>query len=148
MPDEHDYDDDQDSGQESSVMRDLRKKAKRADTLEAEVASLRQETAILKAGITLTPAQQKALLAVHDGDLEPDAIRKTAADLGFVTEKAEEPAIPVEEQQAHQAMAEATAGAMPSEAQTKTFEEQMREAATSPEALQAFLEKHDMIEFD
>lgn len=147
MPDEHEYDDDHDSP-ESSVMRDLRKKAKRADTLDTEVASLRQENAVLKAGITLTTAQQKALLAVHDGDLEPDAIRKTAVELGFVTEKADESAIPEAEQQEHQRMAEATAGAQPSEAQTKTFEEQMREAATSPEALQAFLEKHDMIEYD
>ena len=55
MPDER-YDDDEQE-HESSVIKDLRKKAKRADDLDAEVKALRQESAILKAGITdLTPA--------------------------------------------------------------------------------------------
>lgn len=146
MPDEH-YDDDE-AEQESSVMRDLRKKAKRADALEDENGTLRQKVAILEAGITdLTPAKQKALLAAHEGDLSPEALRATATDLGFIAEEKPEPQVSAEEQAAHQAMAEATAAAEPSEAQVKTLQDRMR-AAKSPEELAAILAEENLLYSD
>lgn len=143
MPDE--YADDHD---ESNVIKDLRIKAKRADDLDAEVKALRQETAILKAGITdLTPAKQKALLAAHEGDLDAESLRKTATELGFIAvlaAEAETPQVSAEEQAAHQRVAEATAAAEPSEAQLKTLEDKMREAR-SPEELAAILDNAGLL---
>lgn len=148
MPDEHDYDENPD---ESSVIKELRKKANRHDELDNEVRMLRQRNAILEAGITdLTPARQKALLAAHEGDLEPEALRKTAAELGFIAEKAPEaeaPQVPAEEQAAHQRMAEATAAAPPSEAQSKTLNDEILQAS-SAEEVKAILDREGMVAID
>lgn len=141
MPDE--YDDEDRNEAESSVIRDLRKKAGRADELDAEVKQLRQDAAILRAGITdLTPAKQKALLAAHDGELEPDAIRKTAIELGFLADSkpaAESPQVPADEQAAHQRAAEATAAAAPSEAHLESLDDVIAKAQTPAELRKALV---------
>lgn len=148
MPDEH-YDDEQDN--ESSVIRELRRELKQAKADAAEVSTLRQEAAILRAGITdLTPAKQKALLAAHEGDLSAEALRQTATDLGFIAEAPQsepEPQVPVEEQQALQAMAAATAAADPSEAHLKTLDDAIR-AAKSPEELAEILDRAGLLLHD
>lgn len=140
MPDE--YDDEDPTEAESSVIKDLRKQAKRANELDAEVKQLRQESAILKAGITdLTPAKQKALLAAHEGELDPDAIRKTAIELGFAADKSntEAPQVPAEEQAAHQRAAEATAAAAPSEAHLESLDDVIAKAQSPAELRKALV---------
>jgi hypothetical protein len=136
---------------ESSVIKELRQKAKRADDLEPEVATLRQENAILKAGVTdLSPAKQKALLAAHEGDLEPEALRKTATELGFIAEapaEVETPQVPADEVAAHKRIQEATAAAAPSEAQVRTLNDELLEAK-SAEEITAILRRQDMVYTD
>lgn len=140
MPDNDD--DFAENGDDSPVIRELRHKARRADAAEAETVALRTENAILKAGLTdLTPAKQKALLAAHEGDMDTEAIRKTAIELGFLTEPAPaepEPQVPADEQAAHQRIAEATAGAQPAEASPETLNDRIAKAK-NPRELEAIL---------
>lgn len=81
---------------ETPDIRDLRRKAKRHDELEAEIAEIKRERALEKAGLKtpdgrdLTERQIKALLATHDGEMTADALRATALDLGFVTPSEQE----------------------------------------------------------
>lgn len=146
MPDENDTEN------ESPVISELRAKAKRVDDLEPEVTTLRQENAILKAGITdLTPARQKALLAAHEGDLDAEALRKTAVDLGFLkaeTPAEEEPQVPADEQAAHQRIAETTGTAPASEAEVQTMQAKIAElrAAGDEKAAMAYLEEQGMLQ--
>lgn len=115
-----DDDDDQGQGQQQAPrdnpdIRQLRKDAKRAKQLEAELADIRRERALEKAGLKrpdgsdLSERQLKALLATHEGDMTADTLRATAIELGF--------AAPSEEQQqldedlaAQQRVAAAAAG--------------------------------------
>lgn len=138
MPDE--YDDEDSNETDSSVIKDLRKQAKRANELDAEVKQLRQESAILRAGIPgLTPIKQKALLAAHEGELDPESLRKTAIELGYAEDKpaAEAPQVPADEQAAHQRAAEATAAAAPSEAHLETLDDVIAKAQTPAELRKA-----------
>lgn len=50
---------------------------------EEELVELRREVAFTRAGLDLSPKQQAALLAAHDGELSADALRATAVELGF-----------------------------------------------------------------
>jgi len=50
---------------------------------EAKADKLEWELAIRDAEIPLDALQRKALLAVHEGERTPDAIRETATKLGF-----------------------------------------------------------------
>lgn len=139
MPDEHDEPDDLDEN-ESSVIRELRKRAKRVDEAESETATLRTENAILKAGLTdLSEARQKALLAAHSGDMTPEAIRETAVDLGFAeAPKPPDPQVPAEEQAAHQRAQEAANGAEPAEAHPEELNDRIAKAK-SPQELDRIL---------
>lgn len=137
MPDE--YDDAPDGDEESSVIRELRQKAKKADDLDTEVKALRMENALAKAGmIDLSEAKRKALLAAHDGDLEVGALRKTAVDLGFISEPEPEPHVPANEVAAHQRAQEATAQAEPADAHPEKLEDLIAKTK-SPEDLDALM---------
>lgn len=148
MPDD-DYTDDESSfEQPSEDFKALRKKAATADRLEPENTSLRTENALLKAGLgDLNERQQKALIASHDGDLTPEALKATATELGFTVEDkpAEETKqVSDAEQAAHQRAAEATSGAQASEAEKQTLTDEIN-AATSPEAVVALLAREQML---
>lgn len=98
--DDDEEDDEPQGGQqqrrENADLRQLRKDAKRAKQLENELAELRRERALEKAGLKtaagndLSERQIKALLATHEGEMTAEALRATAADLGFVPLSAEE----------------------------------------------------------
>ena len=135
MPDNDDYD--SDDTEESSVIRDLRKKAKRNEDMETENAALRTEVMLARSGLgDISPARQKALLAAHEGDTTREAIRKTAADLGFIAEEEPEPQVPASEQEAHRRAQEATAGAEASEAHPETLDDRIAKAKTEDELAQ------------
>lgn len=70
--------------QENANIRQLRDKANRADTLESENASLKQQLALKNAGLNLNDKQLRALNAAHEGESNPEEWRKTAQELGFV----------------------------------------------------------------
>ena len=124
MPDEHDDDIEPDEG--SAVIKELRAKAKRLDEAEAKVVTLERQVAIGAAGLSdLNPTQQKALMATHEGDLTPEALKATAATLGFAQTAATDEVV-VDEAGIARAQ-QATAGAPP--------------AASAPEALEALMAK-------
>jgi hypothetical protein len=146
-----DIDDDLED-QDSPVIKDLRGKAKRTDAAEARANELETEIAILRAGgQNLTPLQQKALLASHEGERTPEALAATAKELGFPlagaagSTEAEAPqGATADEQKALGAMQEATAAAEASEAQVQTLDDKIAQAKT-PEELDAILANAGML---
>lgn len=56
----------------------------RAKEAEARAAESERKLAFVEAGLTdLNPKQVKALLSAHDGEINAEAIRATADELGF-----------------------------------------------------------------
>lgn len=85
MPDDDEPTEEQEQA-EPNFRRVLEKKAEKAEArsteLETENDGLRRELAFHKAGLSnLTAMQTKALLGAHDGDLTPDSLKATAAEL-------------------------------------------------------------------
>lgn len=139
------YDDESDLEEvdESEVIKKLRKDAAKAGAAEAEAQTLRTENALLKAGLGgLTEKQRKAFLAAHDGELDAEALKATALELGFAkADEQPQQQIPADEQAQHQRLAEATAGAVPSEAQVKSVNDEIS-VTQSPEELRALIHQH------
>jgi hypothetical protein len=115
--DENDTDDGNDDGSDERYVqltrqqiRAMERDAKQARKAQEELAQVRQELALSKAGIgSLTERQQKALLASIDGDLTADSVRLAAEELGFVQPPAASPQD--EEAAALNRMSQASAGA-------------------------------------
>ena len=61
------------------------KLSKENAALTARLAEMERQVALSSAGLTLSPKQQAALLAAHEGELERDLLRATATELGFIT---------------------------------------------------------------
>lgn len=149
MPDDDDYDE-APNEEDSPVVTALRKKAAKADKLEPENTSLRMENAVLKAGLGgLNERQQKALIASHEGDLTPDALKATAAELGFTVEtpEPETPQVPDDEQAAHQRVADTTGGAQPAEATVTTLEQKIGQVQ-SVEELDALISQEMPLQYE
>lgn len=96
LEDEDDDDQEQQQRRENADIKQLRKQARRATQLEAEIAEMRRERALEKAGLQtpdgkdLSERQLKALLATHEGDMTAEALRATAVELGFAAPAAEQ----------------------------------------------------------
>ena len=106
-----DYDDNDDfQGGDNLVkqlrrqLKDAQKQAKEADDLRNRIAEMERREAIRGAGLSLNPRQEKALLASHDGEINADSLKATAAELGFIAAASQEPDTPADEQAAHQRM--------------------------------------------
>lgn len=115
MPD--DIDDDEPDPNEPPNIRQLRQanKALKADVKALQEAQskadrLERELAIRDAGIDLTPKQRQALFSVHEGAFEPEAIKQTAVELGFVAPPVASE-VPPEELARLQRIDQASAGA-------------------------------------
>ena len=142
MPDD-DYLDDEQGGEseDSPAIRELRRKLRDSEKDAKEAQTLRTENALLKANLGgLSEKQRKAILATHDGELTPEALKATATDLGFIQagDEAEAPQVTAEEQAAHQRAQEAISTAPASEAHPPSLEERIA-AAKSPEELDQIL---------
>lgn len=143
---ENSTDDDQTSD-DSPIIRDLRKKADRADAVESENVNLKRELAVTRAGLdSLNEDQMSALAAVHKGDWDADSVKATAERLGFGTPSTEgaqttEPKIPEAELQAHQRVAAAANGetAPPSPDLTAAINEIDDRDPNGPEKIKALL---------
>jgi hypothetical protein len=61
----------------------LRTKAHKADQAAKELAEAKNRIAVLETGLKLSPLQTRALFAAHEGEINADALRATAVDLGF-----------------------------------------------------------------
>lgn len=147
MP-EYDDDGNEIPEEESSVIKELRKKAERADQADAETKTLRTENALLKAGLgDLSDRQRKAILATHEGELTAEALKETATDLGFTSPTAsteESPAVSEEEQQGHERVSAATTAAPASEAHKQTLTDEIN-AAPDEAAVIAILAREKML---
>ena len=90
-------------------LRKSRERAKVAESAQAELEALKRDLAFTKAGIPETGVGA-LLRKAYDGDTDPDAIRKAAAEYGITNENAEHNAHdPIrEELEQHRAIAGAT----------------------------------------
>ena len=96
-------------------LRDAKREAGEAAGLKAKVAALERREAARKAGLDLTDAQLAALGKVHEGGDTPEALRATAASLGWATaeEPSEEEQRVTESAAAQQRISDAQRGAPP-----------------------------------
>ena len=108
-------DQDSDSGEQHvrltrAQIRTLERDAKQARKANDELAQMRRELALTRAGLgDLSAARQKALLASIDGDLTADTARAAAEELGFI--QPPPPPEPDKDQAAMERMSQASAGA-------------------------------------
>ena len=72
-------------------LEEAKAEAKAAKALQEENNRLREDLAFRDAGLSLNDLQRKALLATHDGELKPEALKATAETLGFVQAPASAP---------------------------------------------------------
>lgn len=109
--------DDDTQHEDSSVIKDLRKRAERTDAAEAEADAAKRELTLHRAGLgDLSDKQLKALGAAHEGDWDPELLKATATELGFMRQPGEAettPQIPAAELEAHQRVANAAMGEAP-----------------------------------
>lgn len=82
MSDQYDDTNENESGDED--FKNLRAKARKADTLERENATIKRELAFVKAGVPLDDPRMTYFVKGYDGELDPDAIRTAAVEAGFM----------------------------------------------------------------
>lgn len=117
VDDDLDVDDAFPEAGEDDRFKEMRRAANRAAklgkenaALTARLAEMERQVALTQAGlVSLNDKQTKALLAAHEGEFTKDALRTTAADLGFITLTDDTPDPAVE--QALQTQARITAAA-------------------------------------
>ena len=80
----NEYDDDNDTTDDNEDFKNLRAKAKKADTYERENATLKRELAFVKAGVPLDDPKMTYFVKGYDGELEPQAIKDAAIEAGFI----------------------------------------------------------------
>lgn len=73
---------DDDDGDED--FKNLRAKAKKADQLERENATLKRDIAFVRAGIPMEDPRMGYFVKGYEGDLDPDSIKQAAVDAGFL----------------------------------------------------------------
>jgi membrane-bound ClpP family serine protease len=122
-------------------IRTLERDAKNARKATDELAQVRRELALTRAGVgDLTARQQKALLATIDGDLTAESVRAAAEELGFVKAPEPEPEPEITpERQAMERMSQASAGASDPSSEDSVARLQ-RAAEQGPEAFYAQLQ--------
>jgi hypothetical protein len=114
--------------------RELAAKAAEAEALRTKVARLEQEGQIRDAGLNLNETQRAALSAVHSGEWNPEAITKTASNLGFITIPEPPPVVDSPDLSAHAQIAAAAAGTEPPPASRDAeFESRIAQAQTAEE---------------
>lgn len=94
-------DDQQDDGNED--FKNLRAKAKKADTYERENMTLKRELAFVKAGVPLDDPKMSYFVKGYDGELDPQAIKDAAVEAGFMAAPVVQPDPAVEQAKAGQA---------------------------------------------
>ena len=126
---------------DSTDIRGLRRAANQAKKLKAEMAQIRRELAFAKAGLPLDDPKMNYFIRGYDGEMEPDVIRETAMQAGFLVSQA-----PAQEQQqgqgfqqSQQRVMSASAGAM-SEDNSEAAAMSRMEAAMQEGGLEAMLD--------
>lgn len=75
-------DDETETG-DSHDIRELRRKAKEADQLQARLATLERENAFAKAGVAVDDPKYKYFVKAYDGELSADAIKAELETIGL-----------------------------------------------------------------
>jgi len=130
-----------DDPKESSVIKELRAKAKRADDAETRAAQAERKLALHEAGLSgLNERQVTALLATHEGDLSAEALKATATDLGFAgnAQPVEEPDRGGELAQLDQ-FAQPSSQVQPPRSGREAFDRELAQFDGSQEEYKAFL---------
>lgn len=95
MPNDLDYDDDDDQivdePSERDNLRDLRRAAKDGNAAKAELAAAKRELALVKAGVDVDTALGAIFAKGYDGDADPAAIKAAWAALTPVTQTTDTP---------------------------------------------------------
>jgi hypothetical protein len=137
------YDDEQteDEGRvPRSQIRQLEKKAAKADELQAQVDKLLRRDAFREAGVDLKDPKVGYFEKGYDGEITAEAIRKAAEEAGFI-----EPPQPSEEQQGQMSAAQrVAAAAQGGEPVGAASEDKIRsdiEAAYASGGMEAMLQK-------
>jgi hypothetical protein len=94
-------DDQQDDGNED--FKNLRAKAKKADTYERENQTLKRELAFVKAGVPMDDPRMIYFVKGYEGELDPQAIKDAAIEAGFMAAPVEQPDPAVAQAQSGQA---------------------------------------------
>lgn len=117
----------------------LAAEAAEAKALREKIARLEQDGQIRDAGLNLNEHQRAALSAVHSGDWNTEAIKATAANLGFYTPPPAPPVVDSPDLAAHAAIAAAAAGtdAPPASADAE-LDARLAQAASEQEFLAAY----------
>lgn len=110
MSDQYEDTNENESGDED--FKNLRAKARKADTLERENAQIKRELAFVKAGVPLDDPKMSYFVKGYDGDLEPDAIRTAAVEAGFMAPPQQQSDPVVDEARSGQAAAMAASSGL------------------------------------
>lgn len=126
---------------DSTDIRGLRRAANQAKKLKAEMAQIRRELAFAKAGLPLDDPKMNYFIRGYDGEMEPDIIRETAMQAGFLVSQGspQEPQTNQGFQQSQQRVMSASAGAM-SEDNSEAAAISRMEAAMQEGGLEAMLD--------
>lgn len=107
MSNDNDYDNNDEENEHPAARRQRESAEKReSEELKARLVEYERKDLVRDAGLELNDKQLKALWAAHDGESTPDALKATAASLGFAKEDTSQ--IPAEEVAAHQRVASAS----------------------------------------
>jgi hypothetical protein len=126
--------------EEPNDIRSLRKAASSSKKLRAELDALKREIAFAKAGIPMNDPRMSYFIKGYDGELDPETIRETAMQAGFIAPPQEgaTPAVKAQQQQNHMAnnrimaaSAGATAEDISEEAALSRMESAMNEGGMS-----------------
>ena len=104
---------DEQTPDESSTIRQMREQLKEAERVKRENEELRRNLAFSQAGIDTSDPRQAFFAKGYDGDMTPEAVKKAAIDLGFMsdapTQPTPDPALEAE-REAHAAQMQTGAG--------------------------------------
>jgi len=114
--------------------RELEAQAEEGRRAAAEAAQAKRELAFLKAGIDLDTPQGRLLAKAYDGDPTAEAVKAYAEEYGVLQPAA--PVVPVEELQAHERVAAASAGAV-TQSQADLHMSSVQNAQSISELMQA-----------
>lgn len=136
MPENEEHEGEEEQGGNQDI-RNLRKKAKEYDTLQAQLEERERELAFAKASLDLNDPKMTYFMKGYEGEMTPEAIRERAEADGFLTAQKKEDTGP--EVQAQQRLANASSGA--GETVEPDYHDLLSQAQ-SPEDVMKLAEKH------
>lgn len=127
-----DYDDIDENEPEHPAQRRIRESAEKreADELRAKLAEYERKDVVRSAGLELNDKQLKALWAAHDGENTPEALKATAASLGFAPDPSTE--VSAEEIAAHERVASAATPLAPPPVASSALEAALNQVRNAP----------------